>query len=65
MTGTERAELAIVTAIPRTAARSKGLNRAWRDPVARYRCWLYVDEVEQHHANPRSPFPGEHPGTST
>lgn len=43
----------------------KGLNRAWRELVARYRCWPYLNEVERHYANLRSPFSGKHSGTST
>ncbi len=61
----QRADLATMTAICRTAADPKGMNRAWRDLVARYRCWPYVDEVEQHYAALRSPFSGEHEGIRT
>ena len=43
----------------------KGLNRAWRELVARYRCWPYLNEVERHYANLRSPLSGKHSGTST
>ena len=46
----QRADQPTMTAILRTAEDPKGLALAWRDLVARYRCWPYVDEVERHYA---------------
>lgn len=49
----QRADQATMTAILRTAEDPKGLALAWRDLVARYRCWPFVDEVERHYAQIR------------
>ena len=46
----QRADQPTMTAILRTADDPKGLALAWRDLVARYRCWPFVDEVERHYA---------------
>ncbi len=51
----QRADHPTMTAMLRTAADPKRLALAWRDLVARYRCWPYVHEVEAHYANPQSP----------
>ena len=59
----QRADQATMTAICRTATDPKGLTDAWRDLVARYRCWPYVDEVERHYADLQPPFSGEPKGT--
>ncbi|MYE01171.1 MAG: hypothetical protein F4Y03_07795 [Alphaproteobacteria bacterium] len=49
----QRADQPTMTAILRTAEDPKGLALAWRDLVARYRCWPFVDEVERHYAQIR------------
>ncbi len=46
----QRADQATMTAILRATADPRRLALAWRDLVARYRCWPYVDEVEAHYA---------------
>ena len=61
----QRADQATITALCRTAADPQGIVRAWRELVARYRCWPYVDEVERHYADQQSPFSGEHEGPRT
>ena len=45
--GGQRADQATMAAICRTAADPHGLLLAWRELVARYRCWPYLDEVER------------------
>ena len=51
----QRADQPTMTAILRTTRDPKGLALAWRDLVARYRCWPYVDEVQAHYASLQSP----------
>ena len=36
-----------MAALCRTAADPQALLLAWRELVARYRCWPYLDEVER------------------
>ncbi len=45
--GGQRADQTTMAAICRTAADPYGLLLAWRELVARYRCWPYLDEVER------------------
>ncbi|MCY4499361.1 MAG: replication initiation protein RepC, partial [Rhodospirillaceae bacterium] len=54
----QRADQATMTEILRATADPRRLALAWRDLVARYRCWPYVDEVEAHYAK----FTGSAPG---
>ena len=46
----QRADQVTMTAILRATADPRRLALAWRDLVARYRCWPYVDELEAHYA---------------
>ena len=45
--GGRRADQATMAALCRTAEDPQALLLAWRELVARYRCWPYLDEVER------------------
>ncbi len=49
--GGRRADQPTMAAACRTAADPQALLLAWRELVTRYRCWPYLDEVEQLHAD--------------
>ena len=60
--GGRRADQATMAALCRTAADPQALLLAWRELVARYRCWPYLDEVERLYEQLLAPQTAVRPG---
>ena len=63
--GGQRADQRIMAALCRTAADPQALLLAWRELVARYRCWPYRDEVERLYEQLLAPRTTVHAGRNS